>query len=107
MPAPAGRHEGCSVSSIPAVSLSVARVPARSKRQKSSSSTTSASRVTGSPGEASVSPSAQGLLLRFLPSMRAPRSIGECDAQPTDSAAVPEDESGAAAFRRSNTLDPS
>ena len=54
------------ISSISSVSLSAARVPARSRTQKSSSWATSASCATGSPGEAGVSLAAPRVLLGFV-----------------------------------------
>jgi len=60
------RDKRCSVSSISSVSLSAARVPARSRMQKSGSSTTRARWTPASPGSASVSPPARRLLLRFV-----------------------------------------
>jgi len=53
-------------SSNSSVSLSVARVCARSRRRKFGSSTTTATAATGSPGEPSVSPPAQSSLLRSV-----------------------------------------
>jgi hypothetical protein len=52
--------------SISSVSFSAARVPARSGTQKSSSSTIGANCATGSPREASVSPAARRVQLRFV-----------------------------------------
>ena len=53
-------------SSNSSVSLSTARVPARSRTQKSGSSTTGARLAPASHGSASVSPPARRLLLRFV-----------------------------------------
>ena len=62
------RTPRCRSSSISSVWLSAARVPARSRTQKSSSRATSASCATGSPGKAGVSLAAPRVLLRFVPS---------------------------------------
>ena len=56
------------MSSNSSVSLSGGRVPARLRRWKSGSNTTTATCTTGSPGRASVSSPARSSLPRFVPS---------------------------------------
>ena len=68
----------CPSSSISSVSLSVARVPARSRTRKSSSRATSASCATGSPGEAGVSPGGRRVLLRFVRHNSGAGARGHC-----------------------------
>ena len=68
-------------SSISSVSLSAARVPARSRTQKSSSWATSASCATGSPGKAGVLLAAPRVLLRFVrTSSEAAAALASCSS---------------------------